>query len=108
MYSVKSIDVSLDNNDSYAVQFSLDGNLWSSTVNIAASEGSVGWGMDRFQRNVAPTMAQYARVFATGGDGMYSVGELAITAAVPEPETYAMMLAGLGLLGFMARRKKTA
>ena len=27
-------------------------------------------------------------------------------AAVPEPETYAMMLAGLGLLGFMARRKK--
>jgi hypothetical protein len=29
-----------------------------------------------------------------------------ITAAVPEPETYAMMLAGLGLLGFAARRRK--
>jgi hypothetical protein len=27
-------------------------------------------------------------------------------AAVPEPETYAMMLAGLGLLGFVARRRK--
>ena len=27
---------------------------------------------------------------------------------VPEPETYAMLLAGLGLLGFMARRRKTA
>jgi len=29
-----------------------------------------------------------------------------LTAAVPEPETYAMMLAGLGLLGFAAKRKK--
>ena len=28
--------------------------------------------------------------------------------AVPEPETYAMMFAGLGLLGFMAKRRKAA
>ncbi len=28
------------------------------------------------------------------------------TSPVPEPETYAMMLVGLGLLGFMARRRK--
>jgi hypothetical protein len=27
---------------------------------------------------------------------------------VPEPETYAMMVAGLGLLGFAARRRKQA
>ncbi len=29
-------------------------------------------------------------------------------APIPEPETYAMMLAGLGLLGFMARRRSRA
>ncbi|WP_317202178.1 FxDxF family PEP-CTERM protein [Janthinobacterium sp.] len=28
--------------------------------------------------------------------------------AVPEPETYAMLLGGLGLLGFIARRRRTA
>ena len=27
---------------------------------------------------------------------------------IPEPETYAMFVAGLGLLGFIARRRKTA
>jgi hypothetical protein len=27
-------------------------------------------------------------------------------AAIPEPEIYAMMLAGLGLLGYVTRRKK--
>ncbi|MEO7728274.1 MAG: PEP-CTERM sorting domain-containing protein, partial [Burkholderiales bacterium] len=26
--------------------------------------------------------------------------------AIPEPETYGMMLAGLGLLGFVSRRRK--
>ncbi len=31
-----------------------------------------------------------------------------ITAAVPEPETYAMLLAGLGLVGVAVRRRQTA
>lgn len=35
---------------------------------------------------------------------LYS-GELSV-AAVPEPETYAMFLAGLGALGFVARRRR--
>jgi hypothetical protein len=35
-------------------------------------------------------------------------GAVPIPSPVPEPETYAMMLAGLGLLGFAARRKAKA
>ncbi|MQY51002.1 PEP-CTERM sorting domain-containing protein [Rhodocyclus gracilis] len=42
-----------------------------------------------------------------GGDtrAWFKDGTLTIAAAVPEPESYAMLLAGLGMLGFMARRR---
>jgi hypothetical protein len=43
--------------------------------------------------------------FATGsGGGFYSGGAIATT--VPEPETYALMLAGLGIVGFVAARRR--
>ncbi len=46
---------------------------------------------------------------ASFSDGTDVVGNMRIitnVTPVPEPETYAMMLAGLGMLGFMARRRK--
>jgi hypothetical protein len=51
-----------------------------------------------------------------GGAGVLTISNLAVTvttkqdmfyvAAVPELETNAMLLTGLGLLGFVARRRK--
>jgi len=43
---------------------------------------------------------------ATLGDWDDFVIGVNFTPAIPEPETYAMLLAGLGLLGFVARRRK--
>ena len=42
------------------------------------------------------------------GAGLYSGALVAITPAVPEPETYALMLGGLALLANRARRRRQA
>jgi hypothetical protein len=41
-----------------------------------------------------------------GTSGVVDGAGSIVYAPVPEPETYAMMLAGLGLLGLAARRRK--
>ena len=49
--------------------------------------------------------------YVVGGttDASWAVDNINYTAAaVPEPETYGMMIAGLGLMGFMVSRKKSA
>ena len=38
--------------------------------------------------------------------GTGATGAIGVTAAVPEPETYALFLAGLGAMGFVARRRQ--
>ena len=99
---------------------SADGNAYSGGViwgnNIGgkadfANDGGIGdsLGIWMFYETVASgstttkvkqlDLANFATLSADGG--------LLIT-PVPEPETYALMLAGLGLVGFMARRRKAA
>jgi hypothetical protein len=52
----------------------------------------------------------YSGSFQGLGDEGWGLNNITVegVAAVPEPETYAMLLAGLGLLGFTASRRKIA
>ncbi|MET0268521.1 MAG: FxDxF family PEP-CTERM protein [Duganella sp.] len=49
---------------------------------------------------------QVGGLIAGNAGGSYASDLTVSVSAVPEAETYAMMLAGLGMLGFVARRKK--
>lgn len=59
-----------------------------------------------------PLSAQYVQVRTTSSPSWVAWNEIQvlspdkIISSVPEPETYAMLLAGLGLLGFTARHRK--
>ncbi len=55
-----------------------------------------GWGENNFNRH------RHVRHF---GDFQFP-RDKPITTPVPEPETYAMLLAGLGVMGAVARRRK--
>ena len=46
-------------------------------------------------------------LFLTGASDINDAGQVIVAAqVVPEPETSVMLLTGLGLMGWMARRKK--
>jgi hypothetical protein len=70
----------------------------------ASSESAVINAANSMLGNLSGPITLTANVWAQNTPG--STQDLVVFAPVPEPETYAMMLAGLGLMGFVARRRK--
>ena len=89
---------------------------WDNNASLVPAELTTGLGgsMDFFQYVSTGSKASSnstKTAFALGGDADYftlsNSGVLSYTvAAVPEADAYAMMLAGLGLVGYMVRRRK--
>lgn len=57
-----------------------------------------------YQLNVSGTTSNAGGPLSSGGYNVAFIGSP--VAAVPEPETFAMLLAGLGLVGFATRRRE--
>lgn len=88
---------------------------WNSGV--THFDGYVGntltYQMDVMSTTASPTFASFNwfglnKVTMSDGDGsaQSAIDNISVT-AVPEPETYVMLLAGLGLIGTIARRKQS-
>jgi hypothetical protein len=75
-------------------------NGWNGPM--AWSQNSSPW---QFQ-NASFAFALYGTETGNPLDNGNTQPSVQIQQSIPEPETYAMMLAGLGLLGFMRRRRK--
>ncbi|MBU1364627.1 MAG: DUF839 domain-containing protein [Gammaproteobacteria bacterium] len=103
MYLIEDRNGAVDDDVWLAVDLNHDGDLTDAGEGLArwASNGTPGSEIsglyfDKFNANVAYLHIQHP---ADGVDRLIQIS------AVPEPESYAMFLAGLGLVGFAARRR---
>jgi secreted PhoX family phosphatase len=106
MYIIEDRNGGVDNDIWFAKDINKDGDLLDAGEGLArwASNGTAGsefTGLyfDKFDPNVAYVNIQHP---TSGNDRLIKI---TATAPVPEPETYAMLLAGLGLMGATARRR---
>jgi hypothetical protein len=116
---ILSKSLSLDAGVQYTATFELAGNMRGGSETGAVSFGFGGNNIT-YSLLSSAAFSSYQLIFTPGSTGAYSlsfsnaggdnIGALldnVTVTAVPEPETYAMMLAGLGLMGAVVRRRKS-
>ena len=101
------------------IQYSQDGStgalpggntvLFTEFSSFSPDNPSPTWGInpgESLSFTPVPDLAYRVGIHVQALQGGLSESLVASVSPAPEPETYALMLAGLGLVGFMARRRK--
>lgn len=79
---------------------------WFGGTKIYSFSNTVhNWTHVAFDDLVATGLSTQIKFGARNDPSFTRLDNVTLTAAVPEPETYALMLAGLGLMGAIARRR---
>ena len=84
------------------------GNGWTAAPGLASNNsGDNQWSQVNYNF-IASSGVTTLSFMATGNSDSYgtSLDNVSVTAAIPEPSTYAMMFAGLAAMGFIARRHR--
>ena len=91
---ISDLLVSVDNNDTLQIDWSIDGKTWNSLTTIEWFYGEISDGMDTFSTELghpeyepgidfAAVNARYLRCYAVLGDNFFSIGEIQVNGATP-------------------------
>jgi hypothetical protein len=84
-----------------------DGNVWTSLASNTGLNFAGTWLTSLSFSALSPTPQEYKLVISGAKNaGLAAYGGNLTVTPIPEPEIYAMMAAGLGLMGFVARRRQ--
>jgi len=91
---------------SNGLAWSLDGSNWNSLITPATNNTNTHAWQSFTISFVAGDLTKLSFRATGTSDGLgSSLDSISVTSAVPEPQTYALMLAGLGLVAGIARRR---